>query len=61
MIVVEKAEKFRICNVCCKSNDIYTIIFRYEGTNTGTQIALCNKCVANLVETLLPYIERREE
>ena len=48
MIKIEKAEKYRTCNVCYSENDMYVIDFRSE--YSGTQIALCKKCMKELGE-----------
>lgn len=49
MITVEKAEKFRTCNVCHGNKNVYNIVFRYEGTNQGNQIVLCDNCIKDLI------------
>ena len=51
-ISVCKAEKYRHCNVCNKKDNIYNITLRYGGTNTGTQIALCDECIEKLMQKL---------
>lgn len=61
MIIVENAEDYRICNVCYSEKGVKNVVFRYEGTNGGSQIALCGKCIAKLVDLLEPCAERREE
>ena len=50
MIKIEKAEKYRTCNVCHSENDVYLIDFRSE--YSGTQIALCKDCMKDLSEYL---------
>ena len=52
MITVEKAEPWRCCNVCYEHNNVYNIVFRYQCTNQGTQISLCNKCIKDLAQKL---------
>lgn len=49
MIKVTEAENYRTCNVCHSGKDVKNIMFRYKGTNTGTQIALCRMCIHELV------------
>ena len=70
MITVEKAERFRRCNVCCNKENVYSIIMRYEGTNQGTQVTLCDKCIRALIQEINCSVfpnnsereaERREE
>lgn len=61
MITVENAESYRTCNVCYSEKGVKNILFRYEGTNGGSQIALCGKCIAKLVDLLEPYAERRTD
>ena len=34
----------RLCNICNQKYDVKLIVFRYEGTNSGTQVALCRDC-----------------
>lgn len=53
MIKVSRAESWRMCNICYSAEDVKNITFRYNGTNQGTQIALCDKCTADLVGQLL--------
>lgn len=52
MIEIEKSEPYRSCNVCYAIDHVYNITFRYEGTNSGTQIALCDKCMQKLFEKI---------
>ena len=44
--------KGRLCNVCNSEHDVKLIVFRYVGTNSGTQIALCRECREVLLEEL---------
>lgn len=45
MVKIEPPDfKGRLCNVCNNKHDVKLIVFRYVGTNSGTQIALCRKC-----------------
>lgn len=64
MITVEKAEKFRTCNVCHSKKDVYNMVFRYEGTNQGNQIVLCDNCIKDLIQKLncseIPTVEERK-
>ncbi len=52
MTEVTRAEKFRICNICCSKEDVYNITFRYDGTNSGTQVTMCKECINKMVSTL---------
>lgn len=42
----------RLCNVCNIKHDVKLIVFRYIGTNSGTQVALCRECRKVLLEEL---------
>lgn len=48
MIEIEKSEPYRVCNVCYSIDHVYNVTFFYEGTNSGTQMALCDKCMKEL-------------
>ena len=53
MISIELPDyKDRLCNVCNQKNDVKMIVFRYVGTNSGTQVALCRGCREVLLEEL---------
>lgn len=52
MITVEKAKKFRCCNICCNQKNVYNVVMRYEGTNQGAQITLCDECIKDLIQKL---------
>ena len=52
MIEIEKSEPYRSCNVCYAIDHVYNITFLYEGTNSGTQIALCDKCMKELTKKI---------
>lgn len=52
MIKIEKSEPYRVCNVCYSIDHVYNVTFFYEGTNSGTQIALCEKCMAELSDKI---------
>lgn len=53
MIEIKKAERFRCCNVCYSKENVKNITFRYDGTNSGTQITLCESCITELVNKVL--------
>lgn len=53
MIKIENAEHYKSCDVCDKNEGVYNIIFRYEGTNQGTRISLCNNCIDELIKKLV--------
>ena len=55
MIEIEKAEKYRCCNVCYSEQDVYNVIFRSVGQ--GTQVALCKKCLHELVKHIQVDVE----
>lgn len=48
MVVVERAEKYRSCNSCCTNTGVYNITVYSDVTKQGTQIALCDACIADL-------------
>lgn len=48
MIEVEKAEKYRCCNVCKSQQKVFNITFWAKNTNSGTQVSLCEKCLNEL-------------
>ena len=52
MIEIEKSENFRCCNVCYSQKNVYNVTFRYNATNSGTQVALCKKCLKELTEKI---------
>lgn len=53
MIKIEMPDyKGKLCNVCGKNNDVKMIVFRYVGTNSGTQVALFRECREVLLEEL---------
>lgn len=52
MINITNAEDYRLCNICGEKNNVYNLTFRYKGTNTGTQIAVCRKCIGNMVDII---------
>lgn len=51
MVKIEQAEVYRECNVCHSKTDIYNITFYCEGTNCGTQVAICKACINKMIET----------
>ncbi len=51
-IVVENAEDFRTCNCCNGKDNVHNITIFTKGTNQGTQIALCEKCIDVLADKL---------
>ena len=57
MIRTEKAESWRTCNCCNNPENVKSIILRYEGTNSGTQIALCDACIKDLISKITPHEE----
>lgn len=57
MIEIEIAESFRCCDVCYSQEKVCNITFRYEGTNNGTQIALCRECMKELAEKIYGEID----
>lgn len=63
MISIEPAQTFKVCNVCYTKAPIYNIVFRYEGTNSGTQVTLCEACLEELSKKisgkLLPRMKGR--
>lgn len=52
MIEIKNAESFRCCNVCCSEENVYNVIFRFEGTNNGSQVALCKECMKELADKI---------
>ena len=52
MIKVEPAEKYKCCAVCYRKSQVYNIVFRYDGTNSGTKITLCEDCIKTLAKEL---------
>ena len=48
MIEIEKAEEYRCCNVCNSQQKVFNITFWTNKTNSGTQVALCEKCLNEL-------------
>ena len=53
MISIELPDyKDRLCNVCNQKNDVKMIVLRYDGTSSGTQVALCRECREVLLEEL---------
>ncbi len=52
MIEIENAESFRCCNVCYSKEKVCNITFRCEGTNNGTQVALCKECMKKLADKI---------
>ena len=60
MITVEKAENYRCCNKCNSNSDVRKIMIRYEGTNSGTQIVLCDKCMRDLVNKIIGCLHEQE-
>lgn len=47
MIVVKRAKEGMRCNSCCTETGVYNItMFRYTGQ--GTQISLCDACIADI-------------
>jgi len=62
MIDVLISEKYRHCNVCNSQTNTRTINFQTEteGTNFGTQIVLCQKCIHELIKLLLCTDEEEE-
>ena len=45
MVEIKKAEQSRCCNCCSSKQDVYNVTFWKDGTNSGTQVALCKKCM----------------
>lgn len=60
MIEVEKAEKYRCCNVCFSEQDVFNVTFRSE-QGQGTQVALCKGCLRELVEHIQIDVEEKFE
>ena len=60
MITVEKAENYRYCNKCNSNSNVQKITIRYEGTNSGTQIVLCDKCMHDLVNKIIDFWHEQE-
>ena len=52
MIEMNKAEEYRSCNVCTSRHNVQNITFWANGTNSGTQIALCQECLTELSEMI---------
>jgi len=52
MISIEPAQTFKVCNACYTKAPIYNLVFRYEGTNSGTQVTLCDKCLEELSQKI---------
>ena len=52
MIQVKNAEDFRICNICCSKKNVKNITFLYDGTKQGSQVALCEKCINELLNKI---------
>ena len=51
MIIVKKPlSDFTICNCCSDIEDVMDIIIRYDNTNQGNCISLCNRCRKELIE-----------
>lgn len=48
MIEIKKAEQSRCCNCCSSKQDVYNVTFWQNETNSGTQVALCKKCMDEL-------------
>ena len=48
MIEIKKAEQSRCCNCCNSNQDVYNVTFWQNETNSGTQVALCKKCMDEL-------------
>ena len=60
MIEIEKAEKYRCCNVCFSEQDVFNVTFRSE-QGQGTQVALCKGCLRELVEHIQIDVEEKFE
>ena len=60
MITVEKAESYRCCNKCASNSNVTKITIRYDGTNSGTQIVLCNKCMRDLESKIIGFLHEQE-
>ena len=60
MIEIENAENFRCCNVCYSQKNVYNVTFRYNATNSGTQVALCKKCLKDLTEKIRNLVYESE-
>lgn len=53
MIRIEHPDfKSRTCNSCNRWHDVKLVVIRYDGTNNGTQVALCRECREILLEEL---------
>ena len=52
MIAVEKADRFRSCNVCGSREVVHEFTFWGNNTNSGTQVALCKKCAEDLIKKI---------
>ena len=67
MIEIKKAEQTRCCNCCSSKQDVYNVTFWKDGTNSGTQVALCKKCMdefgklARLIEHKLARLIEHED
>lgn len=60
MIVIEKSENYRCCNVCYSQKNVYNVTFLYNATNSGIQVALCKKCLEELTEKIHNEMKENE-
>lgn len=65
-IIVEKAESYRCCNSCGSNDRVLNIttLIKVGHTKQGAQIAVCNDCAKDLLDSLRLMVrraERREE
>ena len=57
MIEIKNAEKIYCCNVCYSKENVYSVTFYYEGTNTGTLVYLCRECMKKLADKIYGEID----
>ncbi len=62
MITVEKAESYRCCNSCSSNDGVIeiTALMPVGKTKQGTQIALCDKCMRDLVNKIIGFWHEQE-
>ena len=59
MIVVDAAERWRMCNVCGQEAHI-DVTFKNEHTNSGIGVALCKEHASTLGFLMSSYVEKIE-
>ena len=57
MIKILEAESYRVCNHCTSDKNVLNINIRYKRTNSGTQIALCERCANDLMNKLYEVLK----